>query len=114
MNLDPFKLSADELFFLEENLRSIHSLTIIQFKQLTHEKKLQHSVMLDVSDRITKRRRTIERKTAIFDTKKRYNLTLKYHEAFLLLRFIQELVLTDPHAQMLQRNLIEVLDVSLR
>lgn len=115
MKLEPIKLKAEELFFLQEHLEIIHNITLVNFKRLGHEDKLKHSVMLDVSDMVSLRRRTIERKSSIFDPKKKYQLTLKYHEAYLLLNYVSDLdVLDDPHAAMIQRTLIASLDFALQ
>lgn len=115
MKLESIKLKAEELFFLQEHLEIIHNTTLLNFQKLGHEDKLKHSVMLDVSDMVSSRRRTIERKSSIFDPKKKYQLTLKYHEAYLLLNYVSGLELfNDPHGEMLQRTLIASLDFALQ
>ena len=114
MKLEPIKLKAGELFFLQEYLEGIHNITFLDFQRLGHEEKLKHSVMLDISDLVSTRRRAIERKSSIFDIKKKYSLTLKYHEAYLLLAFISKIEPEEPHAEMLQRSLIASLDFALQ
>ena len=114
MKLDSLKLKAEEIFFLQEYLQPIHDITLANFTRLGQEEKLKYSVMFDVSKTVTNKRRLIEQRSTIFDSKKRYQVTLKYHEVFLLLNFIQSLEINDTHSEMLQRNLVAILDFALQ
>ena len=114
MKQAPLKLSTEEIFFLELQLKEVYNISIQDFLQLDHEDKLTHSVMLDVYDRIATKKRTLERKAEALDTKKRYQITLKYHEEYLLLQFIMNLCYTNPHYTMLQRALIAKMDQNLK
>lgn len=114
MKLDAIKLKADEIFFLQEYLQPVYDITLLEFQRLGQEKKLKYSVMFDVARLVSTKRRLIEQRSTVFDTKKKYHISLKYHEIFLLLNFLQELELDDSHAQMLQRSLVASLDFALQ
>ena len=92
-------INADESIFLNARLHIMQETSVTEFKKLDLEKKALHTILMDVSDIITKKNKSILRKDSLFDQNKTYKVSLKYHEAKALYAFIRRLteVENDDH-----------------
>lgn len=78
------KLTSDHIFYLESKLESITSVSIAEFSSFSKTEKNRNSLLLDCYDKIQAKAKKISQKPSLFDTKKKYTCSLKYHEASVL------------------------------
>jgi phosphorylcholine metabolism protein LicD len=79
------KLKADEINYLDSKTR----LTMdINPNDLLRDKKTAYSIMLDVSDKLHALSKKVNRSVNLFDEKKQYKISLKWHEAEVLEQYI--------------------------
>jgi hypothetical protein len=111
MKID-LKLTADEINYLERQTLLVQS---IDTKQLPKEKKTAYSIMLDVSDMLMAKAKQLNRKTDLFDIKKKHKITLKWHEAETLEEYIDvfSVYQDDPYKANLARKIIAQLNQKL-
>ncbi len=57
--------------------------------------KIVKSICFDVADKLDSKRKTVVKKASLFDQKKQYKITLKYHEAWGLFEALQQLNKTN-------------------
>ena len=79
------KVSSHEMMYLEEKL---NPLTSVRPQELTKDKHISFSIMLDVVDKAVPKAAKLSRSVELFDNKKKHDLTLKYHEAATLEQFL--------------------------
>jgi hypothetical protein len=79
------KLKADEINYLD--CKTVLTMAINP-NELLKDKRSAYSIMLDVSDKIQAKAKTINRKTTLFDAKKTHKISLKWHEAETLEQYI--------------------------
>jgi hypothetical protein len=111
MKID-LKLTADEINYLERQTLLVQS---IDTKQLPKEKKTAYTIMLDVSDKLMSKAKQLNRKTDLFDIKKKHKITLKWHEAETLEEYIDvfSVYQDDPYKANLARKIIAQLNQKL-
>jgi hypothetical protein len=111
MKID-LKLTADEINYLERQTLLVQS---IDTKQLPKEKKTAYSIMLDVSDMLMAKAKQLNRKTDLFEIKKKHKITLKWHEAETLEEYIDvfSVYQDDPYKTNLARKIIAQLNQKL-
>jgi Na+/phosphate symporter len=106
------KLTADEINYLERQTLLVQS---IDTNQLTKDKKAAYTIMLDVSDKLMAKAKQLNRKTDLFDQKKKHKITLKWHEAETLEQYIDvfSICQDDPYKANLARKVIIQLNQKL-
>jgi hypothetical protein len=111
MKID-LKLTADEINYLERTTITVQA---IDPRQLPNDKKTAYTIMLDVSDKLMAKAKQINRKTDLFDTKKKHKITLKWHEAETLEQYIDAFsdYQDDPYKANLARKVIIQLNQKL-
>lgn len=111
MKID-LKLTADEINYLERQTVQVQS---IDPKKLPNDKKAAYTIMLDVSDQLMIKAKQLNRKTDLFDGKKKHKITLKWHEAETLEQYIDAFsqYQDDPYKANLARKVITQLNQKL-
>ncbi|MDN3671670.1 hypothetical protein QWY99_01140 [Flavobacterium branchiarum] len=106
------KLTADEINYLERQTLLVQS---IDTNQLPKDKKAAYTIMLDVSDKLMTKAKQLNRKTDLFDQKKKHKITLKWHEAETLEQYIDVFssYQDDPYKANLARKVIIQLNQKL-
>lgn len=106
------KLTAAEINYLEQQTLLVQS---IDTKQLPKDKKTAYTIMLDVSDKLMAKAKQLNRKTDLFDFKKKHKITLKWHEAETLEQYIDvfSVYQDDPYKANLARKVITQLNQKL-
>lgn len=106
------KLTADEINYLERTTISVQA---IDHRQLPKDKLVAFTIMLDVSDKLISKAKQLNRKADLFDTKKTHKISLKYHEADTLERYIDTFSVyqDDPYKANLARKIINQLNQKL-
>lgn len=106
------KLTADEINYLERQTLMVQS---VDAKQLPKDKKTAYTIMLDVSDKLMTKAKQLNRKTDLFDSKKKHKITLKWHEAEILEQYIDTFSVyqDDPYKANLARKVIIQLNQKL-
>lgn len=80
------KLTADEMVYLD-NKTALSS--VIKFVELPKDRRVAWSIMNDVADKLFGKAKAIRRNVTLFDVKKKHKLTLKWHEADTLEKFLE-------------------------
>jgi hypothetical protein len=77
------KVNADQLQYLSAIFEDLIESATSKMLQPTTPKanKVVTSICIDVAENITSKYNKISKKQTLFDTKKKYKLSLKYHEA---------------------------------
>ncbi|WP_300977418.1 hypothetical protein [Flavobacterium sp.] len=111
MKID-LKLTADEINYLERTTITVQA---IDYKQLPKDKRTAYTIMLDVSDKLTGKAKQLNRKTDLFEQKKKHKITLKWHEAEALEQYIDVFsgYQDDPYKANLARKIIAQLNQKL-
>lgn len=106
------KLTADEINYLECQTLLVQR---INTHQLPRDKKTAYTIMLDVSDKLMAKAKQLARKTDLFDARKKYKITLKWHEAETLEQYIDvfSAYQDDPYKANLARKVIIQLNQKL-
>lgn len=99
------KVSIDQIVALESMLCSLE-----KYKPKSIEEKVTYSVIIDLSDIISKPYNKIIKSTDLFSSDKKVKLQLKFHEAFALIGFI-DMHLKSLHNQSKPHN--DLLQISL-
>lgn len=84
------KLTTDELLYLE---KKTYYVTGVHINDLPRDKKAQYTIMLDVADKVSSRAKSLARQLPI--RKKKYDVSLKWHEAETLELFINGLMSSE-------------------
>lgn len=84
-----FKLSIDQLIALNKLLLKLYEFDLTLLKQ---QQKVVFSIGLRLSDKFDKKRKDIQKKSSLFDTKKKISFTLDYYEAWSLKGICVELI----------------------
>ena len=85
MKID-LKLTADEINFLERKLSGLKN---IDSRLFDKERLIYLSILTDVSDIVSKKTNSVNGKTDIFESKKKFKISFKYHEINVLEDFIR-------------------------
>lgn len=106
------KLTSDELRLIHEKTNPV---TALVFNQLSKDKKVSYSIMLDVADKIAPKASTLHRQLSITDGKKKHDLSFKWHEAVALHQFLISIETQgfDHFSQTMLRKVINQLDQKL-
>ena len=110
------KITSDQVFYLEKKLQSIALISAVQFVNLDRKKRNENSLLLDCYDKIEAKSKAISRKPTIFDTKKKYSISLKYHEASILNALccsLKELEQKESHYYVLANAIYLLIDKKL-
>lgn len=76
------KLSADELYYLEQRFAQVGNISLLSFNQQQTDRRLILSILIEVADKLTNMATKLGRKPSLFDTDKKHKVSLKYHEAY--------------------------------
>lgn len=79
------KISADAVFAIDKLLQDVYS--VASFPQ-AQDAKLFLSISYDLSDKFNSKSRSIVKKQTLFNEKKKYSFSLKFHESFALEKII--------------------------
>ncbi|MCB6131652.1 hypothetical protein LIT53_12255, partial [Flavobacterium psychrophilum] len=82
------KLNADTINAAARLLEQVYDLPA----PLGQNDKIIRSIAYDVADAMLSKQKTIRKKINLFDAKKKYKTSLKYHEAFALYNILNELL----------------------
>jgi len=106
------KLTADEINYLDRTTITVQD---IDYKQLSKDKRSAYTIMLDVSDKLTVKAKQINRKTDLFEQRKKHKITLKWHEAETLEQYIDVFrdYQDDPYKANLARKIMMQLNQKL-
>ena len=83
------KLTADQVFATSKLLENA-----FLFKPVNKEQKVAQSIVQDLNVIFSKKNRSLLDKNTLFDCKKKYNITLRFHEAYSLFIVLQSLLHT--------------------
>lgn len=103
------QLKAAEVHYVEAKCIQIQTM---DFKVLDKDSKRAYTVILDVLDKVMSKAKTINRSQNLFDEKKKHKLSLKFHEAYYLEKFLHGPAgnETDPYKQNLSRKVLAQLN----
>ncbi len=103
------KFTNDELIAANTLLQKLYDLPFNQFES---PQKIFVSIGVDLADKFDKKTKSIIKKSSLFTQKKKYDTTLKYHEAWALKNICIELFSwSENEYQKLQlENIISKLD----
>jgi hypothetical protein len=106
------KLTSDEINYLEQTTITVQA---IDYRQLSKDKLTAFTIMLDVSDKLMAKAKQLNRKTDLFDSKKKHKISLKYHEADTLEKYVDTIreYQDDPYKANLARKIITQLNQKL-
>ena len=111
------KLTADQILYLQKKLEAVAVIHPQEFLRLKHKDRIESSLLLDCFDKINTKAESISRKPTIFDHKKKYAVSLKYHEAAILERMCNDLRQSEPketHAHSLALSICLILDKKMQ
>ncbi len=108
----PLKLSADHIEYLVSRFENTGKINIAQFKNLPHDRRVVISILIKVADKVAKEYQKISRKPTLFDTKKKYQISLEYFEAYAVHVFLTGAINqeTDPYRKMTARTIHGMID----
>lgn len=111
MKID-LKLTADEINYLERTTITVQA---IDYRELPKDKLSAYTIMLDVSDKLMVKTKQLNRKTDLFDQNKKHKISLKYHEADTLEKYVDTIweYQDDPYKANLARKIIAQLNQKL-
>ncbi|SDZ91257.1 hypothetical protein SAMN05443667_101265 [Flavobacterium gillisiae] len=107
------KITADQVLYLQKKLQEVAVIHPREFVRLSHSKKIENSLLLDCFDKISSKADSISRKPTIFDHKKKYSISFKYHEAAILGTLccsLKQLEPKDHHNYSLANSLFLLID----
>jgi hypothetical protein len=84
------KLTADTINAAARLLEQVYDLPA----PLGQGEKIIRSIAYDVADAMLSKQKTIRKKQTLFDSKKKYKISLKFHESFALYNILNELLHT--------------------
>lgn len=102
------KITAAELLYLEGKGYDIVN---VDFHKIERENKSWCSVLFDVADKVTKQARALNRDFT--NNKKPHSLSLKWHEAEALEKFLKGFDESDPYSANMSRKIIAQLNQKL-
>lgn len=80
------KLTADEMVYLDNKATLAWG---IKFAELPKDKRASWSIIADIADKLAGKVKAIKRNITLFDAKKKHKLTLKWHEADVLEKYLE-------------------------
>ena len=83
------KLTADTINAAARLLEKVYDLPA----PWGQSEKIIRSIAYDVADAMLSKQKSIRKKLNLFDAKKKYKISLKYHEAFALYNILNELII---------------------
>lgn len=106
------KLTADELRYLDNKTCLVFAM---KPTDLPNQKKAAYTIMLDVADKVMSKGKKLNRQLTITDNKKKYDVTLKWHEAETLQMYLEGFCQTehDDYKANLVRKIISQLNQKL-
>lgn len=105
------KFSVDQIVAISKLLNKLYDLN---FNALTIEEKIEISIGAELADSFEKKRRNLQKKNDLFNSNKKVDVTLKYHELWGLRNiFINRIGLLDNDYEKLNiQTSINLLDSS--
>jgi hypothetical protein len=82
------KPTSDQVFAIAKLLEQVYNL----YPATTYDQKATRSIAFDLEEKFSTKRKEIIKKNSLFEVKKTYKITLKYHEALALQRIIFDLL----------------------
>lgn len=82
------KPTSDQVFAIAKLLEQVYNL----YPATTYDQKATRSIAFDLEEKFSTKRKEIIKKNSLFEVKKTYKITLKYHEALVLQRIIFDLL----------------------
>jgi hypothetical protein len=104
------KITADQVFATSKLLQQVYDTTPVDVNQ-----KIMRSIALDVADKYISKQHALYTKQDLFDAKKKYKITLKFHEAYALHSVIELLLYTvnDVYCNTILKILLATLNQKL-
>ncbi len=99
-----FETTPDAISAVNEMLNDI-----IKAPALNIDSKVAKSVAYDISDKFSSRQKAINKKADLFQAKKKYGITLKFHEAYALQQILLHAI-NDVDNDMTKNELNKVKD----
>lgn len=96
------KLTADQIFAVAKLLEQVYE----TYPSANPDQKLTRSISFDLADKFTAKQRSVYKSNSLFDAKKRYKMTFKYHEAFTLYAIVQYFLPMIPKNEKAQNDLL--------
>ena len=84
------KLSADQIAYLHSTLSDSAIVDVAAFARADRSNKVVLSIIGGVAETFEDKFKEVSRKPTLFDTKKKYKITLQYHEAFAVNTIVKE------------------------
>jgi hypothetical protein len=104
------KLTADQVFAVAKLMQQVY-----EFKPTETQQKLMRSIAIDVADKYTNKQVAIYSKQSLFDVKKLYKISLKFHEAYALCSVLKLFIhsVNDVYSNTILNKIIAILDQKL-
>jgi len=83
MNID-LKLTVDEIIYISRNIEAIRPVSLKAVSKLDY---FSWSIIFDISQKVQKKEHSFDSANGV-DTRKKYKLKIKYHEAVILEKFM--------------------------
>lgn len=104
------KLSADQVFCVAKMIEQVYDTQTHDVQQ-----KVMKSIAIDIADKFTRKQLELHNKQSLFDAKKKYKVSLKFHEAFALSEVIRLLIntITDVYCKTITNKVLDNLNQQL-
>lgn len=103
------KINPDAVIVLSQKLAGVY----IANPHTTVEKVVK-CILMDVFDRVSAKAKDLQRKQSLFDSKKKVTLSLKFHQAYYLHKFLDKQDTFESQFQQIQvQKIINILDQKL-
>ena len=101
------KVNADQLNFLSNVFDRYRNVTPLSFQLEKRESKFLTSICIEIADKFAAKFQTVARTPDLFDTKKKYKITLKFYQAHAVSLLM--LKLKTHEADAYRRNMAEII-----
>ncbi|KGO88406.1 hypothetical protein Q765_00370 [Flavobacterium rivuli WB 3.3-2 = DSM 21788] len=114
MNID-LKLTPDEIGYLNNVLSDAANVDVATFARSERQNKVVISILAGVSETVEDKFKALSRKQNLFDAKKKYKLSLQYHEAYAINIIVcgRTTKERDPHRRLMANKLFTTIDAKL-
>ncbi len=97
------RMNSDSILAVNELLQHLYALEVSVDKQ----ERVYKSIGYDLADKFDTKAKALKKKSTLFDLKKSYKISLKFHEAWALEVILRELfTYTDNHYTRLRVNMV--------
>lgn len=104
-----FRLTVDHLHYLATVFEKFDA-TYIFKPNVELQKKVAASICLVVGEKIITKYDKLSRRNDLFNSKKRYRLTITYHEAYAVLVLLRQQKEADPYRKMMALTIDLIFD----